>query len=82
MVDELPDWYVAKMQAAKYMATVQLILKLKQPMSHIYWMNIADRSIRSSRRSMQTNYIPPETYNGKRVLYISTISTSPAPITR
>ena len=71
MVDDLPDWYVAKMQAAKYMATVQLILKLKQPMSRIYWMNIADRSIPFVATIEQTNYIPPETYNGKRVLYIS-----------
>ncbi|MBN1138890.1 MAG: NAD(P)/FAD-dependent oxidoreductase [Anaerolineae bacterium] len=71
MVDEFPDWYVAKMQAAKYMATVQFILKLKQPVSRIYWMNIADRSIPFVATIEQTNYIPPETYNGKRVLYIS-----------
>jgi protoporphyrinogen oxidase len=71
MLSELPDWYVAKMQAAKYMATVQLILKLKQPVSPIYWMNIADRSIPFVATIEQTNYIPPETYNGKRVLYIS-----------
>ena len=71
MVDEFPDWYVAKMQAARYMATVQLVLKLNQPMSRIYWMNIADRSIPFVATIEQTNYIPPENYNGKRVLYIS-----------
>jgi protoporphyrinogen oxidase len=78
-VDELPDWYVAKMQAAKYMATVQLILKLKQPMSHIYWLNIADRSIPFVATIEQTNYIPPETYNGKRIVYVSNYLASSSP---
>ena len=79
LVDELPDWYVAKVQAAKYMATVQFILKLKQPMSHIYWLNIADRSIPFVATIEQTNYIPPETYNGKRILYVSNYLASSSP---
>jgi protoporphyrinogen oxidase len=71
LVSELPESYVAKMNAAKYMAAVLLILKMKHPMSNIYWMNVADRSIPFVATIEQTNFLPPEEYNGKRVMYIS-----------
>lgn len=71
LVDQLPDWYVEKMKAAKYMAAVLVILKLKHPMSHIYWLNIADRSIPFVATIEQTNFIPPENYNHKHILYVS-----------
>ncbi len=59
------------MKAAKYMGAVLLILKLKQPLTSIYWMNIPDRSIPFVATIEQTNFIPPEVYNHKRVLYVS-----------
>jgi protoporphyrinogen oxidase len=71
LVDEFPDWYVAKMTAAKYMAAVLVILKLTRPMSHIYWLSIADRSIPFVATIEQTNFIPPHVYNGKHIVYIS-----------
>jgi len=71
IVNELPADYVAKMNAAKYMAAVLLVLKLKQPMTRIYWMNIADRSIPFVATIEQTNFLSPDVYNGKRVLYVS-----------
>lgn len=71
LISELPESYVAKMKAAKYMAAVLLILKLKQPISNIYWMNVADRSIPFVATIEQTNFISPDVYNGKRVMYVS-----------
>ncbi len=71
LVDEFPDWYVAKMKAAKYMAAVLVILKMKHTLSDFYWTNIADRSIPFVATIEQTNFLPPETYNGKRVMYVS-----------
>lgn len=71
IVSEFPPEYVAKMRAAKYMAAVLLILKVKQPMSRIYWMNIADRTIPFVATIEHTNFIAPEVYNGKRVMYVS-----------
>ncbi len=70
-VHDLPLAYVAKMNAARYMAAVLLILKLKQSMSRIYWMNVADRSIPFVATIEHTNFIPPEVYNRKRVMYVS-----------
>jgi protoporphyrinogen oxidase len=71
IVSELPPDYVAKMRAAKYMAAVLLILKLKQSLSPIYWMNVADRSIPFVATIEHTNFISPQVYNNKRVMYVS-----------
>jgi protoporphyrinogen oxidase len=71
LVSELPPAYVAKMNAAKYMAAVLLILKMNRPMSQIYWMNVADRSIPFVATIEHTNFVGPEVYNGKRVMYVS-----------
>jgi protoporphyrinogen oxidase len=71
IVSEFPPAYVAKMNAAKYMAAVLVILKLKHSLSPIYWLNIADRSIPFVATIEQTNFIPPEVYNNKRILYVS-----------
>ncbi len=70
-VSEFPAQYVAKMKATKYMAAVLLILKMKQPLTSIYWMNIADRTIPFVATIEQTNFLSPEVYNGKRLMYIS-----------
>lgn len=71
LVSEFPPAYVAKMNAAKYMAAVLLILKMNRPMSQIYWMNVADRSIPFVATIEHTNFVGPEVYNGKRVMYVS-----------
>jgi len=71
IVSEFPPDYVAKMKAAKYMAAVLVILKLKKSLSPIYWLNIADRTIPFVATIEQTNFIPAEVYNNKRILYVS-----------
>ncbi len=79
IVNEFPADYVAKMNAAKYMAAVLLVLKLKQPMTRIYWMNIADRSIPFVATIEQTNFLSPDVYNGKRVVYVSNYLDATSP---
>lgn len=79
IIHEFPPEYVAKMNAAKYMAAVLLILKMKHPLSPIYWLNIADRSIPFVATIEQTNFIPPEVYNNKHILYVSNYLTPTSP---
>ena len=79
IVSEFPPEYVAKIKAAKYMAAVLVILKMKQPMSRIYWMNVADRSIPFVATIEQTNFISPEVYINKRIMYISNYLDSSSP---
>lgn len=71
MVTELPSDYVGKLRHAKYQSALCLVLKMKRSLSHIYWMNISDPSIPFVAAIEHTNYMPPDFYNGKHVLYLS-----------
>ena len=79
LVNEFPEAYVAKLKAAKYMGAVLLILKMKHSMSPIYWMNIPDRSIPFVATIEQTNFLSPEVYNNKRVMYVSNYLDASSP---
>jgi len=79
LVSEFPDWYLAKLKAAKYLAAVLVILKMKRPLSNIYWMNIADRSIPFVATIEQTNFLAPEVYNNKHVMYVSNYLAASSP---
>jgi protoporphyrinogen oxidase len=78
-VHELPADYVAKMNEAKYMGAVLLILKLREQMTPWYWLNIADRSVPFDATIEQTNFIPPEVYNNKRIMYVSNYLDASSP---
>lgn len=78
-ISELPPAYVANMNEAKYMGAVLLILKLKQQMTPWYWLNIADRTIPFVATIEQTNFIPPEVYNNKRIMYVSNYLDASSP---
>lgn len=79
LVSELPAEYLARMETAKYMGAVLLILKMKEPLTQIYWMNIADRTIPFVATIEQTNFLPPEVYHGKRILYVSNYLDASSP---
>jgi protoporphyrinogen oxidase len=71
MVPELPSDYIGRLRHAKYQSALCLVLKMKQSLSHIYWMNISDPSIPFVAAIEHTNYMPPELYNGKHIMYLS-----------
>jgi protoporphyrinogen oxidase len=71
IVPELPSDYVSKLKHVKYQGAFCLVLKMKCPLSHIYWMNISDLTIPFVAAIEHTNYMPPEAYNGKHILYLS-----------
>ncbi len=80
MAPELPSDYVGKLTDAKYQSALCLVLKLKRPLSHIYWMNISDPSIPFVAAIEHTNYIPAEVYGGKTVLYLSNYLSLDSPL--
>jgi protoporphyrinogen oxidase len=80
MVPELPSDYVGKLRHVKYQSALCLVLKLKRPLSHIYWMNISDPTIPFVAAIEHTNYIPPQVYGGKHVLYLSNYLSSDSPL--
>jgi protoporphyrinogen oxidase len=71
MVPELPSDYIGNLKQVKYQSALCLVLKIRRPLSHIYWMNISDPTIPFVAAIEHTNYMPPEVYGGKHVLYLS-----------
>ena len=71
LAPSLPEAYRAKLAATEYLAAVLVILVLDRPLSHIYWLNVADRSIPFVGVIEQTNLIGPEHYGGHHVVYLS-----------
>jgi protoporphyrinogen oxidase len=47
------------------------VLELERSLTPFYWLNIADPEMPFGGLIEHTNYIPPERYGGRRILYIS-----------
>ena len=79
LVPTLPDEYLSKLTNVNYMSAVLLILVLDRPLSSVYWLNVADRSIPFVAVIEQTNLIPPEHYGGKHIVYLSNYLSTSSP---
>lgn len=67
----LPEAYADRLRAIRYQAALVLLLASRQSLSHIYWMNVADRSMPFVAVIEHTNYVPPSEYQGRHLLYVS-----------
>lgn len=72
--------YAARLDSVKYMSAVLLILVLDRPLSNIYWLNVADRSVPFVGVIEQTNLIGPENYSGKHIVYLTNYLTREHPL--
>ena len=80
LVPSLPEQYRAVLSEARYMAAVLIILVLDRPLSHVYWLNVADRSIPFVAVIEQTNFIEPAHYGGKHIVYLSNYLSQEHPL--
>jgi protoporphyrinogen oxidase len=71
LVPPMPDEYMARLTGVKYLAAVLVILVLDRPLSHVYWLNVPDRSVPFVAVIEQTNLIPASHYGGKHIVYLS-----------
>ncbi|MFT4038083.1 MAG: NAD(P)/FAD-dependent oxidoreductase [Thermomicrobiales bacterium] len=71
LVDDLPAPYLRKLNALEYEAAVVVLLQLSQPLSSVYWLNVADDDLPFTGIIEHTNFIGPEHYEGKRFVYLS-----------
>lgn len=55
----------------KYFGAVCTILELDRKLSDIYWLNISDEGYPFGGIIEHTNFIPPENYNNKHIVYLS-----------
>ncbi|MBX5445655.1 NAD(P)/FAD-dependent oxidoreductase [Sphaerobacter sp.] len=68
---DLPEDYKAKLTGAVYQAAVTMLLQTTRPLSHIYWLNIGDPSVPFTGIIEHTNFIGPEHYQGRHLIYVS-----------
>lgn len=71
MAPDLPPEYASKVKAARYLAAMCLALVIRKPFGSVYWLNIGDRSFPFVATIEQTNFVGPQAYGGKRILYVS-----------
>ncbi len=67
----LPDWYQHKLTDAIYQGAIVMILRMNQPLSNIYWLNIGDPEIPFTGIIEHTNFIGPEYFQGNHFVYVS-----------
>ncbi len=82
LVPPLPDAYLKKLTSVSYMAAVLIVLVLDRPLSRVYWLNVADRSIPFVAVIEHTNFIEPSHYGGKHIVYLSNYLTTSHPLYR
>lgn len=71
LVPPLPPDYERRLNAVRWQWALCMVLALKRPFSHIYWLNIGDRDLPFLALVEHTNFMPAEEYGGNHVLYIS-----------
>lgn len=82
LVDGLPSDYLQRLTEVNYMAAVLVILVLDRPLTNVYWLNVADRSIPFVAAIEHTNLIRPEHYGGKHIVYLSNYLSTDHPMFR
>ena len=80
LVPPLPEDYLSRLTGVHYMAAVLVVLVLDRPLSRMYWLNVADRSIPFVGVIEQTNLIGPEHYGGKHIVYLSNYLSNEHPL--
>ncbi len=80
LIPELPQSYSENLSNTTYLAAVLLILELTNPLSSIYWLNIADRDIPFVGVIEQTNFVPANRYGGSHVVYLTNYLGSDNPL--
>lgn len=70
LMDDAFD-YAKELSKIEYIGAVCTILELVRPLSHIYWLNIADSGFPFGGIIEHTNFISPDEYNGSHIVYLS-----------
>ncbi|GMU39558.1 MAG: hypothetical protein AMXMBFR23_04240 [Chloroflexota bacterium] len=63
--------YARMLGAVQYQWATVLVLALDRPLSGIYWLTMTDEDAPFVVAVEQSNFLPPETYGGNHVLYLS-----------
>lgn len=71
LVPELPESYKETLERIRYHAAILVVMVLKKPLSHIYWMNISGYKTPFLAVIEHTNFIDKSFYGDKHLVYLS-----------
>ncbi len=80
LVPPMPEDYERRLTGVTYMAAVLVILVLRRPLTDVYWLNVADRSIPFVGVIEHTNMIDRSIYGGRHIVYLSNYLTVDHPL--
>ncbi|MDD5557153.1 MAG: NAD(P)/FAD-dependent oxidoreductase [bacterium] len=66
----LPGADRARLEGIDYQAVVCLVMECRESISPVYWLNVSDPRITFGGLIEHTNFIPPERYGGRRIVYL------------
>ena len=75
IADMVRDWasesYIASLERIQYIGNICLVLELDRALSTIYWLNVNDPGFPFVGVIEHTNFVRPETYGGRHIVYLS-----------
>jgi len=63
--------YRASLERINYLGNICLVLELDRPLSQTYWLNINDPAMPFVCLIEHTNFVSPEVYGGRHLVYLS-----------
>ena len=80
LVRPLDGPFADRLAAVPYLGAICVVLALKRPALPVYWLNVADPGYDFGGMIEQTNFVPPEEYGGRRLVYLSRYLPVTAPL--
>ena len=80
LVPQMPGQYASLLRKIDYQAAVVLVLQIADSLSRIYWLNVSDPQVPFVAAIEHTNFIGPEAYGGRRLLYLSNYVDRSSPL--
>ncbi len=63
--------YADRLAGIEYMGAICTVLSLREPLSSIYWTNVADPGYDFGGIIEHTNLVPPDEYDNRHLVYLS-----------
>lgn len=67
--------YRKKLETIEYFGAICVVFITHKPLSKIYWLNVGDPGFEFGGAIEQTNFLPPEEYQGLHLTYLSRYAT-------
>jgi protoporphyrinogen oxidase len=71
LAQELGGDYLGRVRSIEYHSALCLLLELDRQFTPFYWTNVADTELPFVGLVEQSNFVAPETYGGRRFLYVA-----------